>query len=55
MPTKTNKEKLIINKAVDNLSFIYEILRDKVRGKDVKLYDIYDAKVKQYDELHNKF
>ena len=55
MPTKTNKEKLIINKSVDNLSFLYEILRDKVRGKDVKLYDIYDAKVKQYDELHNKF
>ena len=55
IPNRTGKERNLINKSVDILSSSFELLRDKARGKDVKLFDEYDAKVKLYDDLHGKF
>ena len=52
---RSKVEKSIANKSVDFLANLYAYKRDKVRGKDTKAYDAYDAKYKQYDELHGKF
>jgi len=52
---KDNTTKMCLNKSVDYLANIYSIKKDKVRGKDVKAYDAYDAKYKLYDGLHASF
>ena len=52
---KTAVEKSVINKSVDFLANLYGYKRDKVRGKDAKAYDTYDAKYKEFDALHGKF
>lgn len=51
------KDKVVhscLNITVDRLADLYQYKREKVKGKDMKLYDAYDAKYKQYDELHGK-
>lgn len=53
--TRTNTEKSVINKTVDFLANLYAYKRDKVRGKDAKAFDAYDAKFNEYDALHAKF
>jgi hypothetical protein len=53
--TKTSTDKSILNKTVDFLANIYQYKRDRVRGKDNKAFDAFDAKFKQYDVLHGKF
>ena len=53
--TKTNSEKNVLNKCVDFLANLYQYKRDKLKIKDPKAYDIYDAKYKQFDALHDKF
>lgn len=53
----TTKDKTIkncLNKSVDWLTNLYTYKREKVKGKDQKAYDAYEAKVKQYDALHGK-
>lgn len=52
---RTAVEKSVINKSVDFLANLYGYKRDKVRGKDAKAYDAYDAKYKEFDALHGKF
>jgi len=52
---RTPLEKNCLNKTVDFLSNLYLYKRDKVRGKDPKKYDEFDAKYKVYDALHDKF
>jgi hypothetical protein len=52
---KTGVEKSVISKDVDFLANLYAYKRDKMRGKDDKAYDAYDAKYKEYDALHGKF
>ncbi|MEN9684351.1 MAG: hypothetical protein RLZZ28_137 [Bacteroidota bacterium] len=52
---RTNTEKSVINKDVDFLANLYGYKRDKVRGKDPKAFDAFDAKYKEYDALHGKF
>lgn len=52
---RTHTEKSIINKAVDFLANLYTYKRDRVRGKDSKAFDAYDAKFKEYDALHDKY
>ncbi|MBS1591792.1 MAG: hypothetical protein JST07_06745 [Bacteroidetes bacterium] len=49
---KTGNEKNLTNKAVDHLAILFEYKRNKVKGKDQKAYDAYDAKYKLYDGLH---
>lgn len=53
--TRTNTEKSVINKTVDFLANLYTYKRDRVRGKDAKAFDAYDAKFKEYDSLHAKY
>ena len=52
---KNNTEKSILNKSVDFLANLYGYKRDRVRGKDLKAMDAFDAKYKEYDALHGKF
>ena len=52
---KSSTDKSIINKTVDFLANIYQYKRDRVRGKDAKAFDAFDAKFKEYDNLHGKF
>ncbi len=52
---KNKTEKSIANKSVDFLANLYAYKRDRVRGKDLKAFDEYDAKYKEYDALHGKF
>ena len=53
--TRTNTEKSVINKTVDFLANLYTYKRDRVRGKDLKAFDAYEAKFKEYDALHAKY
>ncbi|MBC7587275.1 MAG: hypothetical protein H7178_02865, partial [Chitinophagaceae bacterium] len=43
------------NRSVDYLANIYVYKRDRVRGKDIKAFDAYDAKYKLFDGLHGTF
>ena len=52
---KTKTENNCLNKSVDLLANVYSYRRDKVKGKDPKAYDAYDAKYKVYDALHDKY
>jgi hypothetical protein len=47
-------EKMVFERSLDYLANMYEYKRDKMRGKDMKLYDLYDAKYKEYESMHKK-
>jgi hypothetical protein len=53
-PQKTATEKNIASKSVDFLANLYAYKRDRLKGKDQKAFDLYDAKYKMYDDLHGK-
>lgn len=53
--TRNNTEKSVINKTVDFLANLYAYKRDKVRGKDPKAFDAFEAKYKEFDALHGKY
>jgi hypothetical protein len=44
-----------LNRAVDFLANIYAYKKEKVKSKDPKAFDAYDAKYKLYDGLHGTF
>jgi hypothetical protein len=52
---RTNTEKSVINKSVDFIANIYYYKMNRVRGKDAKLFDQYEAKYKEFDGLHATF
>jgi hypothetical protein len=52
--TKDRTTHNCLNKSVDWLANLYQYKREKVKGKDMKAFDAYDAKFKQYDDLHGK-
>lgn len=52
---RTNTEKSVINKSVDFIANIYYYKMGRVRGKDAKLFDAYEAKYKEFDALHSSF
>ena len=52
---RTNTEKSVINKSVDFIANIYYYKMGRVRGKDAKLFDAYEAKYKEFDALHSTF
>lgn len=54
-PNRTPTEKNIINKSVDFLANLYAYKRDRLKGKDPKAFDEFDAKYKLYDSLHGKY
>jgi len=47
-------EKMVYERSLDFLANMYEYKRDRMRGKDMKLYDLYDAKYKEYESMHKK-
>jgi hypothetical protein len=47
-------EKMVFERSLDFLANMYEYKRDKMRGKDLKLFDLYDAKYKEYESMHKK-
>jgi hypothetical protein len=47
-------EKTVFERSLDMLANMYEYKRDRMRGKDMKLYDLYDAKYKEYESMHKK-
>lgn len=53
--TKDRTIKNCLNNAVKWLANCYQFKKEKVRGKDPKAYDTYDAKYKEYDALYGKF
>ena len=58
MKNKSNRdktEKSVINKSVDFIANLFAYKRDRVRGKDSKAFDVFDAKFKEFDGLHGKF
>lgn len=48
-------EKNVALRSVDFLATLYAYKRDKVRGKDQKAFDEFDAKFNIYDQLHDKY
>ena len=48
-------EKNVASRSVDFLATLYQYKRDKVRGKDQKAYDAFDAKFNAFDKLHDKY
>ena len=53
-PDANKTEKMVFERSLDFLANMYEFKRDKVRGKDLKLFDQYDAKYKEYESMHKK-
>jgi len=53
--TRTSTEKGVINKSVDFLANLYSYKMNKVRGKDPKAFDAFEAKYKEFDALHSTF
>lgn len=51
---KSKTEKTSYKNSVKFLGGLYEYKRDKVKGKDPKAYDTFDAKSKQYFDLYDK-
>jgi len=45
----------VINKSVDFLANLYAYKRDRMRGKDPKAVDAFDAKYKEFDALARVF
>ncbi len=52
---RTNVEKNVLNKTVDFLANLYSYKMNKVRGKDPKSFDAFEAKYKEFDALHGTF
>jgi hypothetical protein len=52
---KNKTTTMCLNRSVDYLASIYEFKMSRVKGKDLKAYDAYDAKFKFYDGLHGTF
>lgn len=52
---KTKRDNNLLNNCVRYLTNLYEIKRNKFRGKDPQMYDMYEAKYKEFDALQNSF
>lgn len=52
---KTKRDNNLLNNCVRYLANLYEIKRNKFRGKDPQKYDMYEAKYKEFDALQNSF
>jgi hypothetical protein len=52
---KTKRDNNLLNNCARYLTNLYEIKRNKFRGKDPQKYDMYEAKYKEFDALQNSF
>lgn len=55
VPKKDRTTVMCLNRSVDYLASIFEYKMSRVKGKDPKAYDAYEAKFKLYDSLHGTF
>ena len=51
----SKRDNNILKNSVSYLGGLFEVKRDKYRGKDLKQFDIYEAKVKEFDALYEKY
>jgi hypothetical protein len=51
----SKRDNNILKNSVSYLGALYEFKRDKYRSKDLKQFDIYEAKVKEFDALYEKY
>ncbi|NCW13112.1 MAG: hypothetical protein EBV82_08135, partial [Chitinophagia bacterium] len=54
-PKLERTEKSVAARSVDFLATLYAFKRDKLKGKDQKASDEFDAKYNYYDKLHDKY
>jgi hypothetical protein len=52
---KTKRDNNLLNNCARYLANLYEVKRNKFRGKDPQKYDMYEAKYKEFDALQNSF
>ena len=52
---RTKQENNCLNQSVKLLYNLYDYRKNKVKTKDPKAYDAYDAKCKLYDSLQDKY
>ncbi len=52
---RTKAETNSLNRTVDYLANIYQWKRDRSRGVNPKDYDVFDAKLKQFENEHNSY
>jgi dsDNA-binding SOS-regulon protein len=55
IPKKDRTTVMCLNRSVDYLASIFEYKMSRVKGKDPKAYDAFEAKFKFYDGLHASF
>ena len=51
----SKRDNNILKNSVTYLGALYEVKRDKFRAKDLNQFDFYDAKVKEFDALYEKY
>lgn len=52
---KTKRDNNLLNNCARYLANLYEVKRNKFRGKDPQKFDMYEAKYKEFDALQNSF
>ena len=52
---RSKRDNNLLNNCVRYLANLYEVKRNKFRGKDPQKYDMYEAKYKEFDALQNSF
>ncbi len=52
---RSKRDNNLLNNCVRYLANLYEVKRNKFRGKDPQKYDLYEAKYKEFDALQNSF
>jgi len=48
-------ERSVINSSIDKIAILYDYKMSRVRGKDEKLFNQFEAKYKEFDSLHSKY
>jgi hypothetical protein len=52
---RSKRDNNLLNNCVRYLANLYEVKRNKFRGKDPQKFDMYEAKYKEFDALQNSF
>ncbi len=52
---RSSTEKNVLNKSVDFITNLYYYKMGRVRGKDLKAFDLLEIKYKEFDALHGSF
>jgi hypothetical protein len=52
---RSKRDNNLLNNCARYLANLYEVKRNKFRGKDPQKFDMYEAKYKEFDALQNSF